>query len=60
MKPVLRSVTFSVDCTYSLQVEVPENATNEQVEEKAWDLLRALDADTGDLENDDWEILQID
>lgn len=53
-------VTFSVDCTFTLPIRVDENASNEKIAEMAWDRLNQMTIDIGDLENADWELLQID
>ena len=52
--------TFSVSCTCTVPIYVPEDATEEELERAAWDAVNRIDVVTGDLENDDWELMQID
>ena len=52
-----KRVTFSVNCTYEIEINVPDNATDSEIQQAAYDAVQ--DVDTGDLENDDWEISEI-
>lgn len=52
--------TFSVNCTYTIPIEVAEHATEEETEKAAWDALNRTIVDVSDLDSDDWELLQID
>lgn len=52
--------TFSVNCTYTIPIEVAEHATEAAIEEAAWDALNRTTVDVGDFDNADWELLQID
>ena len=53
--------TFSVNCTCTVPIYVPEDATEEELERAAWDAVNSTNITTGNLENDDyWELMQID
>lgn len=50
-------VTFSVNCTYTIHLSVPECATDDEIEELAWHKFN--DVDFGELENPDSDVLSI-
>ncbi len=52
-------VTFSVDCTFTLPIRVDDNTSSERIAEMAWEKISQMTIDIGDLENADWELLQI-
>ncbi len=53
-------VTFSVDCTYTVEIDVPDDASEDEITETAWKKVNATNIYAGDLENSDWELLSID
>lgn len=53
-------VTFSVDCTYTIEVDVPDGASEDEITETAWKKVNDKNIYAGDLENADWELLSID
>lgn len=54
---MLKRITFSVDCTYEIEIDVPDTATDSEIHEAAYNAI--ADVDEGDLENADWEISEI-
>ena len=50
-------VTFSVDCTYTVHLSVPENATDDEIEEIAWHEFENVDI--GELEDTNSDVLMI-
>lgn len=53
-------VTFSVSCTYTVSVDVEGDATEEEIQKLAWKKVNENSVSIGELENDDWELMQID
>lgn len=50
-------VTFSVDCTYTVHLSVPESATDDEIEEIAWHEFENVDI--GELEDTNSDVLMI-
>lgn len=51
------TVTFSVNCTYTVNLPIPENATDDEIEALAWEVFDNID--TGDLGNVESDILMV-
>ncbi len=54
-------VTFAVDCTYTVELDLPDGEySDDEIRSKAEARLDEMDIDIGDLENAQWDFLQVD
>lgn len=54
-------VTFAVDCTYTIELDLPDGEySDDELKDIAEEKRVEMNIDIGDLENDQWDFLQID
>lgn len=54
-------VTFAVDCTYTIELDLPDGKySDDELRDIAEEKRVEMGIDIGDLENDQWDFLQID
>lgn len=54
-------VTFAVDCTYTIELDLPDGEySDDELRDIAEEKRVEMGIDIGDLENDQWDFLQID
>lgn len=53
--------TFAVDCTYTIELDLPDGEySDDELRDIAEEKRVEMGIDIGDLENDQWDFLQID
>lgn len=54
-------VTFAVDCTYTVELDLPDGEySDDEIRTEAETKVAEMDIDIGDLENAQWDFLEID
>lgn len=54
-------VTFAVDCTYTVELDLPDGEySDDEIRTEAETKVAEMNIDIGDLENAQWDFLEID